>query len=123
MQHGKTPIFLAAPYEKWSISLSSHGKWQEMTDILHLDLAAGRMILNEMDKAIQDTVQDWERLSRSIRNLSETSWQGPASRDFVDLFAEIYSREKQQILELERLKRALLREMDQWEEAGNTFEF
>ena len=94
-----------------------------MVDILHLDLSAARKMHSDLNKAIQDIYQNWDSLARQINHLTEADWQGPAAKEFSALFNEIYAKEKQQLNEFERLRDALKREIDQWEDNDLTFVF
>jgi len=94
-----------------------------MADLLHLDLNMARMIQSEMDKTLQEVTDQWQELSRQINHLTEVDWQGPAAQEFLVAFGEIYSKEKQQLIEFERLSNAFKRELDQWEDTDRIFIF
>ncbi len=94
-----------------------------MVDILHLDLSAARRMHSDLNRTIQDIYLNWDNLSRQINYLTDADWQGPAAKEFSGLFNEIYAKEKQQLIEFERLSDALKREIDQWEDNDLTFVF
>jgi len=94
-----------------------------MTDVLHLDINAGRITQTEIDRNIQEISDIWHGLSREIYQLTSSDWQGPAAREFFDQFGEYYNHEKQQLLEFERLSRALRQLIDDWEETDRVFRY
>ena len=67
-----------------------------MSDILHLDLNAARLMQTEMDKTLQEVSDQWQTLSRQIQNLTEMDWQGPAAQDFLlgEDFLKILKRKR-----------------------------